>query len=142
ARAPDPRVGSGRRARIVGASGRPSRPLYRVADATLDDTIRAITVRTNTIAISVRAAPHARSIEALNGVCALKQISCDSFVVVPWNGFELMPVATPRVNSSAAVSPAARATASIAPLTIPGRAAGSTPEPTVRPRRAPSASLA
>ena len=50
--------------------------------------MRAITVHTNTIAMSVSAMPHARSCAAGNGVCALNQISCDSVVFVPWNGLE------------------------------------------------------
>ena len=48
----------------------------------------------------------------------------------------------PIVNSSGAVSPAARATASSAPLVMPGRAAGSTTVRVVRERLAPRARLA
>ena len=48
------------------------------------------TVKRNTSAISVSAAPHARSVAALNGVYALYQISWESDVLVPLRGFGLI----------------------------------------------------
>src|ERR1700719_4980919 len=111
-------------------------------EAKRDATIRATTVNTNTMTMSVNAAPQARSVADANGVCALNQISCDSVVLVPWNTLGFTLVVTPMVKSSGAVSPAARATANMAPLTMPGSAVGSATDTTVRQRRAPSASLA
>ena len=53
-----------------------------------------------------------------------------------------MPKTKAAVNSSGAVSPAARATASSEPVTRPGSAVGSTMRKTTRQRGAPSASAA
>src|SRR5205823_9716342 len=65
----------------------------------------------------------------------------DSAVFVP-ERLALTFDTTPMVNNNGAVSPAARATASIAPLTMPGRADGSTIPSVVRHVRAPIAALA
>src|SRR3954454_14699090 len=101
-----------------------------------------MTGKKNTIAISVSAGHHARARAAGDVVWALNQISCDSAVFVPRNGFALVVRVMPIANRSGAVSPAARAIASIALLTMPASAAGSATDVTVRHRRAPSASLA
>ncbi len=70
------------------------------------------------------------------------KICADSAVFGPLNGFQLMLVAAPIVNSSGAVSPAARATASSTPDRMPGSAAGSTTVRMVRAWLDPSARLA
>jgi hypothetical protein len=60
-------------------------------------------------------------------------------VLGPLNTFVFASVTVRMVNSSGAVSPAARATASSAPLTIPPSAAGSTTVSVTRDLLAPSA---
>ena len=78
-------------------------------------------VKTNTMTIRVSAAPQARSCCAVNGDVALWKIWTDSAVFGPLNRFLFVSLTMPIVKSSGAVSPAARATASSAPLTIPAR---------------------
>ena len=60
-------------------------------------------------------------------------------VVAPLNRFELVDSTAPMVNSSGAVSPAARAMASSEPLTMPLTAAGSTTVSVTRDLVAPRA---
>ena len=63
-----------------------------------------------------------------------------SAMLAPLNGFGFAVLSPPRiVNSSGAVSPAARATASRAPLTIPPAPAGSTTVSVTRDLLAPRA---
>jgi len=102
-------------------------------------TSRAAMLVANTIAISVSAAPQARSWAGVNGEMALLKICTDSAVFWPLNRLVLVSVTVPMVKSRGAVSPAARATASRAPLTMPAAAFGSTTVRMVRALRLPSA---
>ena len=71
---------------------------------------------------------------------AFVKISRGSAVLAPLNTFGFAALSPPRmVNSSGAVSPAARATASWQPLTIPPAAAGSTTVSVTRDLLAPRA---
>ena len=82
-------------------------------------------VKMNTIRISVSAAPHARSWAPGNSERAFRKICSDSAVFAAVEQapcWSRRPV--PTVKSSGAVSPAARATASSAPLDDPGAAVG------------------
>src|SRR5581483_4089871 len=105
-------------------------------------TTRARTVSTTTRTIRVRAAPQARSWAPAKGSWALLKIWDDRAVVAPPNTCQFRFRGAPMVNSSGAVSPAARATASSEPLTIPEMAAGRTTVMIVRARLAPRARLA
>src|SRR5437764_684819 len=78
-----------------------------------------------TIRRRVGAAPDARSTAGAKGWEAFEKIWADSVVFGPLT-LQLLVLVMPMVNSSGAVSPAARATASRHPLTTPGRAAGRT----------------
>ena len=106
--------------------------------------IRAVKTRATSVmkkvnSTSVRAAPHARSWAATKDEVALPKICTDSAVFASLNRCGLYSVAAPIVNSRGAVSPAARATASSAPETMPGRAAGNTTVRIVRLFDVPSA---
>ena len=77
--------------------------------------------------MSVSAAPQARACAPVYGCDAFEKICRGSAVLAPLNTFVFAAAVPPRmVKISGAVSPAARATASSAPLTMPPRAAGST----------------
>jgi len=87
----------------------------------------------------VSADAYARSWAPTNGDVAPWKICTDSVVFGPENRLWFAEVTVPMTNSRGAVSPAARATASSAPLTIPGAALGSTTVRMVRTLRLPSA---
>src|SRR5260370_38977092 len=87
-------------------------------------------MRTKQMTMSVSAAPQPRACAPVNADDALTKICDGSEVLGPLNTFGLAAVTVRMVNRSGAVSPAARATASRAPLTIPPTAAG-TPTVTV-----------
>ena len=70
---------------------------------------------------------------------AFAKICVESAVFAPLNTFGLVEVTVRMVNSSGAVSPAARAMASSAPLTMPPMAAGSTTVSVTRDLVAPRA---
>ena len=99
------------------SSSRPRRPSTRPRAGRAPSARRPST-------IEVSAAPHARSWAPANGCWAFEKICADSAVFGPLNTFQLTDVAAPMVNSSGAVSPAARATASSTPLRMPGNAGG------------------
>ena len=89
------------------------------------------------IATSTSAAPHASSSDC--GVWTLTElakISCGS-AAIGWRTSVEKNWLLSDVNSSGAVSPDARASASITPVRIPGAAAGSTTLQVVRQRGAP-----
>ena len=69
---------------------------------------RAITVKTNAIAMRVSAAPQARSIDPANGELALAKICAESAVFSPEKRLLLTTFAPPIVKIRGAVSPAAR----------------------------------
>src|SRR5919206_4288322 len=125
-----------------GAHGRLARGLAVVdahASLLLRWMRRATRVRIRTIATSVSADPHARSTMF---DCAwrtsLKIWTGSEFICSPT--FQVVALTANAVNSSGAVSPAPRATASIEPVTRPGSAVGSTTRTITRQRGAPSAS--
>ncbi len=89
--------------------------------------------------MSVSAAPQPRSCAPVYGEFAFEKICEGSEVLAPLNTFLFTVVTVRMVNSSGAVSPAARATASSAPLTIPPIAAGSTTVTVTRALVAPRA---
>ena len=91
------------------------------------------------MAMSVSAAPQPRSCAPGYGWFAFAKICEGSAVLAPLKTFGLAEAAAPMQNSSGAVSPAARATASSAPLTIPPIAAGSTTVTVTRALVAPRA---
>src|SRR5690242_11526063 len=101
--------------------------------------MRAAIMRTNAITIRVSAAPQARSWAPVKGDVALAKICEGIEVLGPLNAFLYTVVTVRMVNSSGAVSPAALATASSAPLTIPPIAAGNTTVIVTRDLVAPSA---
>src|ERR1043166_6242111 len=88
--------------------------------------MRAAIMRIKAMTMSVSAAPQARACAPTYGDAAFEKIWVGIAVLAPLNmlGFAVNTVRM--VNSSGAVSPAARAMASRAPLTIPPSAAGST----------------
>ena len=96
-------------------------------------------MRMNAIAISVSAAPQPRAWAPTYDEFAFEKICEGSEVLAPLNTFGLAVVTVRMVNSSGAVSPAARATASRAPLTMPPIAAGSTTVTVTRALVAPRA---
>ena len=89
--------------------------------------------------MSVSAAPQPRAWAPAYGVFAFAKICEGSEVLGPLNTFRFTVVTVRMVNSSGAVSPAARATASSAPLTMPPIAAGSTTVTVTRALVAPRA---
>ena len=96
-------------------------------------------MRMKAIAMSVSAAPQPRACAPTYGDDAFAKICEGSAVLAPLNTFGFAAVTVRMVNSSGAVSPAARATASSAPLTIPPIAAGSTTVSVTRALVAPRA---
>src|SRR5215470_15149337 len=100
---------------------------------------RAAIMRTKAITMRVSAAPQARSCAPGYGDVAFVNICEGIEVLGPLNGFGFTVVTVRMVNSSGAVSPAARAMASRAPLTIPPIAAGSTTVTVTRALDAPRA---
>jgi hypothetical protein len=101
--------------------------------------MRAAIIRTNAMTMSVRAAPQARDCAPTYGDTAFEKICEGSEVLAPLNTFRFTVVTVRMVKSSGAVSPAARATASRAPLTIPPMAAGNTTVSVTRALVAPRA---
>src|SRR3954469_12148095 len=102
---------------------------------------RATRVRTSTITTSVRAAPQARwTSRSWAWPTSLKICSGSEFM--RWLRSPFTPSTNAAVKSSGAVSPAARATASREPVTMPGSAVGRTMRNTTFQRGAPSASAA
>ena len=91
------------------------------------------------MAMRVSAAPQPRSCAPAYGCDAFAKICEGSEVLAPLNTFGFAVVTVRMVNSSGAVSPAARATASSAPLTMPPIAAGSTTVSVTRDLVAPRA---
>ncbi len=83
--------------------------------------------------------PSARPCAPVYGDVAFAKIWEGIAVLAPLKMLGLAAVTVRMVNSSGAVSPAARATASRAPLTIPPIAAGSTTVMVTRALVAPSA---
>src|SRR3954471_10134910 len=102
---------------------------------------RAIRVRSTTITTSVSPAPHARwTSRSCAWPTSLKICSGSEFI--RWLTSVCAPRTNAAVNSSGAVSPAARATASSDPVTMPGSAVGSTIRKITFQRGAPRASAA
>jgi hypothetical protein len=91
------------------------------------------------MAIRVSAAPQPRCAAPTYGWLAFEKICKGSAVLAPLNTFVFAVSAAPMQKSSGAVSPAARATASRTPLTIPPIAAGSTTVTVTRALVAPRA---
>src|SRR5207248_1909847 len=87
---------------------------------------------------SNRAAAQAWSCRLLYGTSAFRKTVRDS-APIGWKGFVWTMSLPKAVKSSGAVSPAARAIASRAPVTIPPSAAGTTISRVTRQRGAPSA---
>ena len=106
------------------------------------ETTRAITVNTKTITMSVSAAPQARSIAAANGDCALNQITCDSVVFVPWNGFGSTTVGDPDREEQRRGLAGGAGDGEHGAADDAGQRGRKHDRHTVRQRRAPSASLA
>ena len=100
---------------------------------------RATIIRINAITMSVSAAPQPRAWAPTYGDDAFAKICDGSEVLAPLNTLRFTAVTVRMVNSSGAVSPAARATASRAPLTIPPSAVGSTTVTVTRALVAPRA---
>src|SRR5579862_5197348 len=98
-----------------------------------------MTIKRKAMTMRVKADPHAYWATLGYGEVALAKITVDSAVFAPLNTFGFVASTTKMVNSSGAVSPAARATASRAPLTIPPTAAGRTTVRVTRDFVAPSA---
>src|SRR3954454_692868 len=102
---------------------------------------RAIRVSTRTSRTSVSAAPQARATSrSWAWPTSVKICTGSEFILSP--RLSVLPFTTAAVNSSGAVSPAARATASRMPVMRPDTAVGSTTLNTTRQRGAPSASAA
>src|SRR3954447_17862970 len=104
-------------------------------------TRRATSVRRKMSVTRASAAPQARSTRrSWAWPTSWKICAGSEFIRSP--KLKLVPLTIAAVNSSGAVSPAARATASIVPVMIPGRAVGSTTRQTTCQRGAPSARAA
>src|SRR5262249_37710162 len=100
---------------------------------------RAMVVSSRTPTTSVSAEAHARATMSSFGACTSLKIWIGSeFIWLP--SANDVPSSEKDVNSSGAVSPAARATASSDPVTRPGRAVGRTMRKMTFHRGAPSAS--
>src|SRR5215204_1274662 len=97
---------------------------------------------TSTNEIRTNAAAHACSFSAGSGASAYWKIVSGIDATASRTSVETVVGATDVVKRSGAVSPAARATASVAPVAIPPTAVGRTTPRTVRQRLAPSAKLA
>src|SRR5215471_13417856 len=101
--------------------------------------MRAAIMKTKAITTRVSDAPQARSCAPTYGDVAFTKICEGIEVLGPLNGFGFALVTVRMVNNSGAVSPAALAMASSAPLTIPPIAAGSTTVTVTRALVAPRA---
>src|SRR4051794_5976773 len=104
-------------------------------------TRRATSVRSRIMVTRASAAPQARATRRSWAWPTSWKIWAGS-EFIRWPGSMVVPLTTAAVNSSGAVSPAARATASIVPVMIPGSAVGSTTRRTTCQRGAPRARAA
>src|SRR5215472_12443918 len=100
---------------------------------------QAASIKTKAITTRVSDAPQARACAPVNDDVAFEKICEGIEVLGPLNGFRFTLVTVRMVNNSGAVSPAALAIASKAPLTIPPIAAGSTTVMVTRALVAPRA---
>jgi hypothetical protein len=92
-----------------------------------------------TITISVRAPAHARGFAVVSPFPHSVKTNTGSEPWAPENAFTLIEVVKPMVRSKGAVSPVTRATASMAPVMIPGNAVGITTLMMTRHRGTPRA---